>query len=155
MFIMKATLGIGVLVVLLVSHTSFASDIYVFPSRGQTDAQMDKDKYSCHQWASQQSGYDPMSPPPSSGGVSTPAYRPGRDVLGGAAKGAVVAGIADGDAGKGAAVGALGGGIFGGMRHQRKVDSVRQQQAAATSGLQNDYRRAYSACLEGKGYTVR
>jgi hypothetical protein len=146
---------------LLVCAPVFGSELFVFPSKGQSDAQMDKDKFSCHQWAVRESGYDPVNPPRATGTTTAaaPAYQPGRDVVGGAAKGAIVAGIADGDAGKGAAIGAIGGGVFGGMRHQRQVEAQRQQaaarQSAQQSAMQNDYRRAYSACLEGKGYTVR
>jgi hypothetical protein len=42
----------------------------------------------------------------------------GGDVLTGAAKGAIIGGIA-GDAGKGAAAGAVGGLLFGGMKRNR------------------------------------
>jgi len=145
---------------LLTGGAVTAADLYVFPSKGQSDAQMEKDKYSCYEWARKNTGYDPVNPPQVS--TTTPSsqpYRPGRNILGGAAKGAIVAGIADGDAGKGAAVGAIGGGVFGGMRDQRRVESQRQQaaaqQSAQMSAMRSDYNRAYSACLEGKGYTVR
>ncbi len=154
MCFMKIPLVTGALAGLLAAASTFASDLYVFPSKGQSDAQMDKDKYSCHQWSVRESGYDPLNPPGSSGTAAAPAYNPGRNILGGAAKGAIIGGIA-GDAGKGAAAGAIGGGVFGGVRHQRKVDAARQQQAASNDALRNGYRRAYSACLEGKGYTVR
>jgi hypothetical protein len=80
-----------------------------------------------------------------------------RGGLGGAAVGAAVGAIA-GDAGKGAAMGAAGGGLIGGMRRSsqrseqkaRKKDWERQQQ-----GNRDAYLRAYTACLEGKGYTVK
>jgi hypothetical protein len=52
--------------------------------------------------------------------------------------------------------------MIGGMRRrdQRKRQEYRQQQYAEQQAAQynqrrGEYNRAYSACLEGKGYTVR
>jgi hypothetical protein len=36
-----------------------AMKLYVYPSAGQTEAQLNEDRYQCHVWASDQSGYDP------------------------------------------------------------------------------------------------
>lgn len=33
--------------------------LYVYPAAGQSDAQTSEDRYQCHVWASNQSGYDP------------------------------------------------------------------------------------------------
>jgi hypothetical protein len=35
------------------------SDIYVYPSKGQTEKQLDRDRYECHNWAVAQSHYNP------------------------------------------------------------------------------------------------
>jgi len=35
--------------------------MYVYPSAGQSAAQMSEDKYQCHVWAADQSGYDPTN----------------------------------------------------------------------------------------------
>ncbi|MCO6412204.1 MAG: glycine zipper family protein, partial [Thiogranum sp.] len=71
--------------------------------------------------------------------------------------GAAIGAIA-GDTGKGAAIGAATGGLFGGMR-QREANAQQQQQtqqqSAAAAGKADTYNRAYAACLEGRGYTVR
>jgi hypothetical protein len=61
--------------------------------------------------------------------------------------GAAVGAIA-GDAGKGAAAGA----VVGGARGRRGSMAAQQQQQAASS---NAYDRAFAACMEGRGYTVR
>jgi hypothetical protein len=70
--------------------------------------------------------------------------------------------IADDDPGKGAAIGAASGALFGGMR--RRDQAIRQekaredwarQQTAQYSRKRDTYNRAYAACLEGKGYTVK
>ena len=45
--------------------SSLAQDFFVYPAKGQSQAQQDKDRYECHTWAVQQTGYDPSNPPPS------------------------------------------------------------------------------------------
>ena len=79
----------------------------------------------------------------------------------GAGAGAAIGAIA-GDAGTGAAIGAIGGGLFGGMRkHGQNKDDERNQQQWEQEQANNyarnrtEYDRAYSACLEGRGYTVK
>jgi hypothetical protein len=61
--------------------------------------------------------------------------------------GAAVGAIA-GDAGKGAAAGAVVGGVAGRRR------GIQENQAAAAQ-TQDTYYRAFAACMEGRGYTVR
>ena len=36
-----------------------ALKLYVYPAAGQTEAQLGEDRYQCHVWAADQSGYDP------------------------------------------------------------------------------------------------
>ena len=36
-----------------------AGEVYVYPRNGQTEQQTSTDKYECHSWAVNQSGYDP------------------------------------------------------------------------------------------------
>jgi hypothetical protein len=33
--------------------------LYVYPAAGQSEAQLSEDRYQCHVWATNQSGYDP------------------------------------------------------------------------------------------------
>ena len=35
------------------------SDVYIYPRNGQTEQQMGQDRYECHAWASNQTGFDP------------------------------------------------------------------------------------------------
>jgi opacity protein-like surface antigen len=42
-------------------------DTYAYPKSGQSEAQQSTDRYECHSWAAQQSGFDPTQP---LGGVS-------------------------------------------------------------------------------------
>jgi hypothetical protein len=36
-----------------------ALKLYVYPAAGQSEAQTSEDRYQCHTWAADQSGYDP------------------------------------------------------------------------------------------------
>ncbi len=74
----------------------------------------------------------------------------------------LLAGAIAGDAGKGAAIGAASGAIVGGarrrdqQRQQQQAEQQWTQQQAATYAKNRDgYNRAYGACLEGRGYTVK
>ena len=137
------------------------SGIYVYPAKGQSKDQQDKDEYECYKWAKEQSGVDPMT------NTATPVdtdpdvhskKKIATNTVGGAAVGAGVGAIA-GDASKGAAVGAAAGatrGIF--RRRKAKKEARAESQAKATSideGRMSSYRQAFSACMEGKGYTVK
>jgi len=153
-----------VLFAVLFASPALAQDLLIYPAKGQSQEQMEKDKFECYTWAKQQTGFDPMqvptatAPPPKQeakkGGV-------GRGAVRGGVTGLAVGAIA-GDAGKGAAIGAASGGLFGGMRRRDQVrqqekaqDQWAQDQAANYARRRHEYDRAYSVCLEGKGYTVR
>jgi hypothetical protein len=41
---------------------SGSSDLFIYPKNGQSEDQQGKDKYECHSWASNQSGFDPTQP---------------------------------------------------------------------------------------------
>jgi hypothetical protein len=119
-----------------------APRVFVSPTKGQSKAQQDSDTAACQQWASQQA---PPSQAPTGPGTHT------RGVVGGAARGAAVGaagGAIGGDAGKGAAIGAVVGGAVGRRRS-------RQQQEAAQAQGQNDWARAFAACMESRGYSVK
>lgn len=141
----------------LLSANSSAQEPIVFPAHGQNAGMMEQDKFSCYQWAKGQTGFDPMQaptatapPPPTRGGAL-------RGAAGGAAMGAAIGAVA-GDAGKGAAIGAASGGIIGGARRRKSQEEQQQyaqQQAAGYEQRRNEYNRAWGACMEGKGYTVK
>ena len=133
------------------------AELYVFPGKGQSEQQTEQDKFSCYGWAKNQTGFDPMNPPQ----VQAGAPQPGPGILGGAARGAAggaIIGAIAGDAGKGAAIGAAAGGIARGFRNRNqrnRQQAQQQQQASQINQMRSDYDRAYSVCLEAKGYTVR
>src|SRR5260370_34218937 len=60
------------LAILFLTGPAFAqgSDIYIYPAKGQSQAQQDKDRYECHAWAVQQTGVDPSNPQTHAAGKS-------------------------------------------------------------------------------------
>jgi len=133
--------------------------VYVYPNKGQSETQQANDESVCYKSAKAKTGIDPANMP-----VATPApqgTRTGGAVRGGAkgaAGGAVIGAIA-GNAGQGAAIGAAAGGALG-YRNQKALNNAEQHYANANTQAQqsaqlNNFRRAFAACLESKGYTVK
>ena len=165
---MKKIKTIFTVAILLVGITSsFAQSnglaksigVFVFPNEDQTSEQQNKDESDCYKWAMDQTNYDPMNPPVVKG--NTVDTSPDGAAVVGSAKGAAAGaaiGSVGGEMGKGAAVGAMVGGIRG--RRAKKGADANQQQAnnAAAAAKSNDmaaeYKRAFSTCLQAKGYTV-
>lgn len=152
------------------SATSFAQSageavakkvgVYVFPTKNQTPEQQAKDQSECYTWAVQQSGFDPINPTV----VQAKQVQQGPDgaavvgSAGGAAVGVAIGAIA-GDAGKGAAIGAVSGAVMGRRRgNMAKANEQKQannQAAQANQNLEDGFKKAFSACLEAKDYTVK
>lgn len=159
---MISPIALGIVAVTLIGGTvsAEANDLIIYPANNQSPKQMEQDKYSCYGWAKAQTGFDPMlmpttsTPPPSqqkdSGGVA-------KGALGGAALGLIL-----GDSGESAVRGAAAGGLVGGLRQgsankatEQKTKEWEQQETNKYMKSRNLYNRAYGACLEGKGYTVK
>ena len=151
------------------ANAATGADIYVYPTNGQSDRQLDRDRYECHGWAGKQSGYDPSRAQLASHQkVQVVAMPPDhRGAVNGAVAGAVIGASVSWphDAAEGALVGAVAGAVIGAA-----TDSARAREAAGLASRQTaaeqaeqariekqayDYRRAITACLEGRGYTVK
>ncbi len=159
-----------------VPNAAWAQDLIIYPSKGQSQQQQSRDRYECHTWAVQQTGFDPTNAQMAQSSVRAAAPPPRAEapqggILRGGARGAAlgaVGGAIAGDAGKGAAIGAATGALFGGFRrrdqrrrqqaqqqqYQQQQRQVQQQQTQAAKQRRNGYNRAMSACLTGRGYTV-
>lgn len=142
------------------SGISSSLGLYIFPSNNQDAQTQEADEAACFAWAKEQTGYDPLNPPTvtaahvDKSADGTAVKSTARGAAGGAAIGAIA-----GDAGKGAAIGSAVGGIRG-VRAKKGNEQAREQanqQAAAnhSTNLANDYKKAYSVCMEGKGYTIK
>jgi len=153
-----------VLISIFITLPSVAQDPVIYPAKGQSQERMEKDKLDCYTWAKKETGFDPMVTPQAS---SQPPQQqqssasPARGAAGGALGGLAI-GSLSGNAGRGAAIGAVTGGVIGGARksnqqkqQQQAQQQWEQQEAAEYSKKRGTYNRAYGACLEGKGYTVK
>ena len=139
---------------------SVVAEMMVFPAKGQSNEQLEKDKFACYSWGKEQSGFDPMASPPTAAPVPAPPKKTGgvlKGGLGGAALGAII-----GDSSKATKRGAAAGALIGGVRqHSANSKSARasqqqqQSQSNAYAANRSKYNRAYAACLEGKGYSVK
>jgi hypothetical protein len=141
--------------------------LFVYPAKEQTKEQQAKDEQECYAWANEQSQIDPAAPKANSDSAAkaaqakTDSATRGAAVSGaarGAAGGAVVGAIA-GDAGEGAAIGAVAGAV-GGRRAKKSAEKQAAQQAkqqteAGSAQQTETFKKAMSACLEGRGYTVK
>ncbi len=137
--------------------TSFG--LYVYPTKGQSETQQGTDESVCYKSAVSKTGVDPTNLQPAPAPQAT-QHQGGavRGAARGAAAGAVIGAIA-GNAGQGAAIGAAAGGM-GGYAGERRLNEAEKHYAVASSQQQhsqqiNTFRRAYGACLESKGYTVK
>lgn len=137
------------------SFAALAAPI-VYPSKGQSAQQQQGDQGECHSWAVQNTGVDPAQV--ATQPTQQAASQPGGERLRGAARGAVggaAIGAIAGDTGKGAGVGAVVGTMAGGRRARQNEAAAQQQAQAQKKGQIDTYYRAYAACLEGRGYTVK
>ncbi|MCX5839253.1 MAG: glycine zipper family protein [Deltaproteobacteria bacterium] len=146
-----------------------STQVFFYPMKGQTTEQQSRDHYECYNWAVQQTGFDPgQSAIPTDQRVSVVPMPPlGHDTVAFTIAGAVLGALIGGPrhAGGGALIGATGGMMAGAASDSARAEYARQQEEAyAAQGRVRDaklgeksagFRRAMSACLEGRGYTVR
>lgn len=158
---MKTLITSGFSTIVLLSAMNVAmADLMIFPAKGQSDATMEQDKFSCYGWAKGQTGFDPMKVPTTSTPAPSQQQKSGgvvRGALGGAALGAII-----GDSSRSARNAGAAGALIGGVRQSsannataQKTEQWKQQEANTYANNRSQYDRAYSACLEGKGYTVK
>ena len=128
------------------------SQIVITPNAGQNAAQLQRDRYECHNWVVAQNSVVPTQ------GVASDqarrdrrAERVGRVVTGaaiGAAAGGVIRGArdyreADDGALAGGVLGAIAGAVIGGRRGRDNAD-----------GAFADYYRGLDACMSARGYSL-
>jgi len=134
--------------------------LYVYPAKGQSQQQQKEDEFECYKWAMEQSGIDPLNLPKVEAAPvqSGPTGAAVKGAAKGAAAGAAIGAIT-GDAGQGAAVGAAAGAMAGrraGKQAQAQQNQQSQANAAAQEqAIKDSFTKAFSVCLEGKGYTIK
>jgi len=147
------------LAAMLTAGATVAQDLMIYPAQGQDAQQQERDKFECYGWARGESGFDPMvqpratEPPP-----EQQSTRGG--VLRGAAIGGVVGNIAGGDSGDRRSARRAGAAIGGikqrntKQRNEQAQQQWEQEQQQIYQQNRNNYNRAYSVCLNGRGYSV-
>ncbi len=149
-------------------------DIYVFPTKGQPADKQSQDEAACYSWAVQNTGNDPFdlakkseSDKQQAQQAQEQAKQTGKGAgasgaVKGAAAGALIGEIASDDPGKGAAYGAAAGMIRGrrkGRAAQEQATQQADQQSAtkqqATAQDLDNFKKAFSVCLEAKDYMVK
>jgi hypothetical protein len=149
-------------------------NVYVFPTQGQTTEQQSKDEAECYNWAVQNTGTDPFDLQKQAQQQQAQAQQAqqeaqqvgqgagARGAVGGAAAGALIGEIASDDPGRGAAYGAAAGLIAGRRRGrqaqqqaQQQVEQQSQQAQQATKEQLDNFKKAFSVCLEAKDYLVK
>ena len=131
--------------------------LYVYPQKKQSATQQLTDEQQCYNSAKTQTGYDPNA---TASAPKTKDQKSGdddHDVAKGAARGAAISGATGGDAAAGAKRGAIIGGIR--AKREKKKDGNTNAQADTKKTAQDkqkeDFKRATSACLDARGYSVR
>ncbi len=153
---------------------SATMNVYVFPTTGQTAAQQGTDEAACYTWAVQNVGVDPFqlakqaqAQQQQAAKAKAQAQQAGQGAgavgaVGGAAVGALIGEIASDDPGRGAAWGA-GAGLLAGRAQRRaaqqqaaqQADKQAQQGQKATAEQLENFKKAFSVCLEAKHYLVK
>jgi len=149
-------------------------NVYAFPQDGQAADKQSKDESDCYAWATSNTGSDPfaLNKPQVQQQQQTQqqvqqaqAGQQGagaRGAAGGAIAGAVIGEIANDDAGQGAAWGAAVGAISSRRRSKEQSNAAAsqaqqsgaQKQQATAQQIEN-FKKAFSVCLESKKYLVK
>jgi hypothetical protein len=125
--------------------------------RGQSLEQTRRDRYECHNWAVEQTGETPLGAPAQEAEARAAAdavrrKRVDRALLG-AAIGAGLGSVVGQDHYEYSGENVLAGAAVGAVIGAATVRKPREQ--ASKAEQPSDYLRALTACLEGRGYSLR
>lgn len=139
--------------------------LYFYPAHQQSESQQDRDRYECYRWAVRETNVDPGMRPlrQTAQPVDAPVARDPGATVGGAVAGAAVGGIVSSprNVGTGLVLGAVIGGLLGSAAEESRAQAEERRQEyrrdawEARQAPLNDFRRAMSACMTGRGYSVR
>jgi len=137
--------------------TAWAQYPPAYPSKGQSQQQQAADSTACRSWAQQTTGIDPAvasQPAPQQTGPAVGGGQRARGAVRGAAAGAVVGEVANGDSGHGAKVGAATGVVAGGARARQEKRAANANAQQSQQNAMGTFNSAWSTCMKGKGYTA-
>lgn len=161
------------LVLALAASVALAQEPIMYPNKGQSLEQLEKDKFECYQWAKKQADFDPLDQPVQNDPIpprrEEPRESPGvgtaKGAVGGALLGAGLGALLGGRRGAltGSVIGGVGGAVVG--SRQGRADSYEDARRDAIERKRGEanyldekrdvYNRAFEACLEGRGYTIK
>ncbi len=147
---------IALIVFFALAPLALAQEFFIFANKGQSQDQQDVDQAQCTRLARERTGFDPMATPTATRRAPETQGGAFRGAARGALLGTAVGAIA-GNTGRGAGAGAAAGGLLGGMRRRdsnRQQQQWEQEQAANYHSNRNNWTRAFTACMESRGYTV-
>ena len=151
-------------------------NVQVFPGEGQSPEQQAKDEQECYTWAGSNTGVDPatLAKQAEQQQAQTEAAKQevqqagkgagAKGAVAGAAIGGTTGRIVDNDDSKkrGRRAGAVVGGAVGAGKRQEgqkqateQIDQQSQQAQAANAQQLDNFKKAFTACLEGKKYTAK
>ena len=149
-------------------------DVFVFPTEGQKSDVQSKDEAVCYEWATDHTGNDPFALAKQEQANEEKAQadmqsaqqagtgRGAGGAIKGAAAGALIGEIANDDASEGAAWGAAAGLVRGrrkaaAQKQQATTQASNQaeQRTEATAEQLENFKKAFSVCLEAKDYMVK
>ena len=139
-----------------ISLAALAEKPIIYPAKGQSAAQQQKDDGECQTWAKQNTGVDPAKPAPTAQTAAPPPPKGG--LVKGAAVGATVGAIGGNDVGNAAAKGAAVGVVAQHSRRKGQAEAAAAQNQQAQASQQQamaTFFKAFGACMEGRGYTVK
>ena len=150
-------------------NISAITQIYFYPNHNQSTEQQSRDHYACYNWSVEQTGFDPSASSivPEQRVRVVPMPPPGQNTIAMSIAGAVLGAFIAGPrhAGGGALFGAASGAMVGAASDASRAESARQMEEAYQNRNQArdlrkekkalQFRRAMSACMEGRGYTVK
>ncbi len=151
--------AIGVMAALtLWAGSAAAEEPQVVPANGQTQEQQQRDQYECHEWATKQTGVDPVALAEQK--LKTPGAKEGEGAGGGSHGAAIGAlrGAESGDAAAGAARGFGIGRLVAMAKARRQLNEQKSAGGQDSASLQEQldrYDKAYTTCLSARGYNVK
>ena len=92
-FLVGAVFGVSIFLALRPLIAGAQTDTFIYPAKGQNQAQQDKDRYECHSWAVQQTGFDPSKPQSANSQSASQRSSSPPPVLQGAARGAALGAV--------------------------------------------------------------
>lgn len=141
----------------LVSFVAEAAKPIIYPAKGQSVEQQNKDDGECYVWAKQNTGVDPANESTSNSQKTAQPDAPRGGVVKGTAVGAIIGGIGGNNVGRAATKGAVVGGVAQHSKRKGQQEAVAaqaQQNKAQQQENLNTYERAYGACMSARGYSV-